>query len=233
MKKEGLNYLGFPEGIGKNYSEQNILAFINHYEPKNELGFPIGTGKFYDLADLESFIDSNNNQEQPFPTEIPFKVTMGNIKAPRLVAPFGETAKDLRYIFDLSQRAVSAQLGIDVTTLSRIEAGNRLPPRKPEFYQKFQAIFNLTPAQYERMFGYELKKNDEPNLPDSINVVFAAGRAILFRIEVPETDFTQEEGDFLTNLIGQRIKSSTLDYLRRQHRSQKLIDEFYDQKDKT
>jgi transcriptional regulator with XRE-family HTH domain len=60
---------------------------------------------------------------------------------------FGQLLRDFRQRVNLSQRRLAALLGVDESTVARIEVGARKPPRNLEFYEKLRTVPGITEAE--------------------------------------------------------------------------------------
>ncbi len=57
---------------------------------------------------------------------------------------FGQLLKEYRERIGLSQRKLASILGVDESTIARVEVGTRKPPREPEFYERLREIPGIT-----------------------------------------------------------------------------------------
>jgi transcriptional regulator with XRE-family HTH domain len=68
---------------------------------------------------------------------------------------FGKLLQAFRKREGLSQIKLAALLGIDDSTVNRIEAGTRKPPRDPRFYQKLREVPGFTDNDIARLMSTE------------------------------------------------------------------------------
>src|SRR5918992_4610281 len=68
---------------------------------------------------------------------------------------FGKLLQAFRKREGLSQLKLAALLGIDDSTVNRIEAGTRKPPRDPRFYQKLREVPGFTDNDIARLMSTE------------------------------------------------------------------------------
>lgn len=68
---------------------------------------------------------------------------------------FGKLLQSFRKREGLSQLKLAAYLGVDDSTVNRMEAGTRKPPRDPRFYQKLREVPGFTEADIARLLSTE------------------------------------------------------------------------------
>jgi len=68
---------------------------------------------------------------------------------------FGNLLRAFRKREGLSQTKLAAHLGVDDSTINRIEAGTRKPPRDPRFYQKLREVPGFTEEDIVRLLATE------------------------------------------------------------------------------
>ncbi len=71
---------------------------------------------------------------------------------------FGQLLKDYRKNLGLSQRSLAAFLEVDESTIARMEAGTRKPPRSVGFYEKLRQVPGLTEEEIQTL----LQTSDAP-----------------------------------------------------------------------
>lgn len=59
---------------------------------------------------------------------------------------FGRQLKGLRQRIGLRQAQLAGSLGVDKSTISRLESGTRNPPKGTEFYQRLGGVEGVTPS---------------------------------------------------------------------------------------
>jgi transcriptional regulator with XRE-family HTH domain len=60
---------------------------------------------------------------------------------------FGKLLRDLRRREKLSQIKLAALLGVDDSTINKLEAGSRKPPRDPKFYGRLREVPGFTESE--------------------------------------------------------------------------------------
>lgn len=68
---------------------------------------------------------------------------------------FGKLLQAFRKRVGLSQPKLAAYLQVDDSTINRIEAGTRKPPRDPRFYERLKEIPGFTETDIAQLMGTE------------------------------------------------------------------------------
>lgn len=120
---------------------------------------------------------------------------------------FGQMLKAFRQRLSLSQLKMAAMLGVDDSTINRIEAGSRKPPRNVEFYDKLKTIPGLTESEILLLLSTEqvprwlhrLKEEITPSTPQ--RDVISPAQGIIIPLFIEREILSDEEIEILKSDI--------------------------------
>lgn len=133
--------------------------------------------------------------------------------------PFGQQFKALRTREGLSQRRIAALLGVHDTTIARIEAGARKPPRNLSFYERLLTVPGFTKEDIvndlfrtrngPRWFDQAESENNENT------IVSAGGFEYQVRLRTAPTGLPPEKIEQVGQLVKTEIELCLRDFTRR------------------
>ncbi len=141
-------------------------------------------------------------------------------------ATFGRLLRRQRERVGLSQRALAAQLGVAESTIARIEAGTRKPPRENSFYDRLREVREFTESDVEALLNSgdapRWRYNDssangagEGNDPIA-DVASTQGLHVEFRLHpTAELEFTEDDLDRVREILRQEMEMCLNDLVKR------------------
>lgn len=133
---------------------------------------------------------------------------------------FGVLLRYIRTREEISQDEMGKAIGIDESTISRIEMGDRKPPRKIDFYRKLSDIPGITPADLLQLvrahlydiFGFNDDVIDEilssAKIPDDLKmtrersrIATEGGETVFLRLQTDAGVLTKKDVDLYGNII--------------------------------
>jgi transcriptional regulator with XRE-family HTH domain len=132
----------------------------------------------------------------------------------------------------LSQRKVASILQVDESTIARLEAGTRKPPRDPEFYARLRDIPGFTDedvvgllhAEDTPRWVAELQHMPNPKpVTSEPQEVAVAGIKATFTLEVDENRFPPEKIEYVGEMIKRDINLCIRDFINHEVKRSKLI----------
>jgi transcriptional regulator with XRE-family HTH domain len=146
---------------------------------------------------------------------------------------FGKLLRDLRKRENYSQIKLAALLGVDDSTINKLEVGSRRPPREPKFYERLREVPGLSEAdialllqaaEYAPAWLSEIKKDQgtELSVPELVEVI---GIKVNFTIEADSSDLSEKDIKNLGGMIKNDVELLLEHYYRHKREQDKLVDE--------
>jgi transcriptional regulator with XRE-family HTH domain len=152
---------------------------------------------------------------------------------------FGKLLQAFRKRERLSQLKLALYLGVDDSTINRIEAGTRKPPRDPHFYQKLREVPGFTDTDIARLMSTEdappwLAEIRHGTTPAPISAkprqVIKARYTVTVTVEVDTTGLSEEEAeqekekvDYVGGLLEKNTEWLMDDFINQEVKRTKLV----------
>jgi transcriptional regulator with XRE-family HTH domain len=152
---------------------------------------------------------------------------------------FGKLLQAFRKRERLSQLKLALYLGVDDSTINRIEAGTRKPPRNPDFYQKLREVPGFTDNDIALLMSTEdsppwLAEIRHRTTPAPISSqprqVIKARYRVTVTVEVDPTGLSEEEAkplkekvDYLGGLVEKDAEWLLEDFISHEAKRLKLV----------
>jgi transcriptional regulator with XRE-family HTH domain len=148
---------------------------------------------------------------------------------------FGKLLRDYRRRENLSQIKLGSYLNVDDSTINKLEAGSRKPPRDPEFYGRLREVPGFTEsditlllqaAEYAPEWLPAFNKGQgirtAPSYQQSISKL---GVTVNFNIEAATTNLTDEDVEELKALFAKDVQSFLEHFMLRKYERDKILKE--------
>jgi transcriptional regulator with XRE-family HTH domain len=148
---------------------------------------------------------------------------------------FGKLLRDFRKREGLSQIKLASWLNVDDSTVNKLEAGSRRPPRDPKFYERLREVPGFTTsditlllqaAEYAPAWLSEFNKGQgvRSRTPQQQSVG-ESGVTFNFTVEAATTNLTDEDVEELKALAEKELKSFLHHFLLRKYERYKILKE--------
>jgi transcriptional regulator with XRE-family HTH domain len=150
-------------------------------------------------------------------------------------ARFGKLLRDLRKREEMSQIKLASLLGVDDSTINKMESGSRRPPREPKFYERLREVpgfsesditLLLEAAEYAPAWLSDLnqgkaarKKKPQPQTVDKLGVT------VDFTVKAKAIDVSDEDLNLLSELLKKDVEAFVELYLKHKWGQAKLLKE--------
>jgi transcriptional regulator with XRE-family HTH domain len=148
---------------------------------------------------------------------------------------FATLFRSFRIREGLSQRKVASVLEVDESTIARLEAGTRKPPRDPEFYARLRDIPGFTDEDVVDLLHTEDtprwvialqdRSNPKPPVTSEPQEVAVAGVKAKFTLEADESRFSPDKIEYIGDMIRRDIDLCIRDFINHDAKRSKLIRE--------
>jgi transcriptional regulator with XRE-family HTH domain len=148
---------------------------------------------------------------------------------------FGKLLRDFRKREGYSQIKLAAWLEVDDSTVNKLEAGSRRPPRDPKFYERLREVPGFTEsditlllqaAEYAPAWLSEFNQGQgvRRETPQQQSIEELGVRFIL-TVEAETRNLTDEDVEELKTLAEKELKSFLHHYMLRKHERDKILKE--------
>lgn len=146
---------------------------------------------------------------------------------------FGRVFKQLRIRSGLSQNKVAAILEVDSSTIARLEAGTRKPPRAAGFYDRLKDLPGVLEYDLEMLLNTDQaprwfadrrseKLSSSKSLGTATDSASVGEVDVIFHLKSASSETA--ELDFLSKIIKYEISEILRDYIGRKVNRERLLD---------
>ena len=148
---------------------------------------------------------------------------------------FGKLLRDVRKREGYSQIKLASWLNVDDSTVNKLEAGSRKPPRDPQFYERLREVPGFTESditlllqaaeyapEWLAVFNKGQGVRSESPFQRSVEKL---GVTVNFSVEAPTKNLTDEEVEELRILFEKDVQSFLEHYLLRKYERDKILKE--------